>query len=227
MEFLSTRPILDLLSSAGHSGRACGLALVRGVVIGPSGTSVCFIATVSLGDIPCHAEATVRALAERIGPANEFRRLPRRCTRPARSAGRMSPAGPGSRVTLSLAGGVSPGPPGPGRMCWMTPPWPVSSGCTATRPTTWRYSRTRPTGGRRARVLLLPAGRVAAYEKLIAELRELNRKVLAVTAELSRGTIETVLATSDLQLGAEALLRRPRIAGTGSPGLGAGVAAAR
>ena len=67
----------------------------------------------------------------------------------------------------------------------------------------------------------------AAYEKLIAELRELNREVLAVAAELSRGTIETVLATSDLQLGAEALLRRPRIAGTGSPGLGAGVAAAR
>ena len=39
---------------------------------------------------------------------------------------------------------------------------------------------------------------VAAYEKLIAELRELNREVLAVAAELSRGTIETVLAKSDL-----------------------------
>ena len=51
---------------------------------------------------------------------------------------------------------------------------------------------------------------VAAYEKLIAELRELNSEVLAVAAELSHGTIETVLAKSDLQLGAEALLRRPR-----------------
>ncbi len=58
---------------------------------------------------------------------------------------------------------------------------------------------------------------VAAYEKLIAELREPNSEVLAV-AELSRGTIETVLAKSDLQLGAEALLRRPRIAWTGRPG---------
>jgi len=51
---------------------------------------------------------------------------------------------------------------------------------------------------------------VAAYEKLLAQLRELNSEVLAVAAELSHGTIETVLAKSDLQLGAEALLRRPR-----------------
>jgi hypothetical protein len=58
---------------------------------------------------------------------------------------------------------------------------------------------------------------VAAYEKLIAEQRELNSEVLAV-AELSHGTIETVLAKSDLQLGAEAPLRRPRISGTGRPG---------
>jgi hypothetical protein len=35
---------------------------------------------------------------------------------------------------------------------------------------------------------------VAAYEKLIAELSELNSEVLAVAAELSHGTIETVLA---------------------------------
>ena len=52
---------------------------------------------------------------------------------------------------------------------------------------------------------------VAVYEKLIAELRELNSEVLAVAAELSHGTIETVLAKSDLELGAEALLRRPRV----------------
>ncbi len=51
---------------------------------------------------------------------------------------------------------------------------------------------------------------VAAYETLLAQLRELNSEVLAVAAELSHGTIETVLAKSDLQLGAEALLRRPR-----------------
>ncbi len=41
---------------------------------------------------------------------------------------------------------------------------------------------------------------VAAYEKLIAQLRKLNSDVLAVAAELSHGTIETVLAKSDLQL---------------------------
>jgi hypothetical protein len=51
---------------------------------------------------------------------------------------------------------------------------------------------------------------VAAYEKLIAELCELNSEVPAAAAELSHGTIETVLAKSDLQRGAEALLRRPR-----------------
>ena len=51
---------------------------------------------------------------------------------------------------------------------------------------------------------------LAAHEKLIAELRELNSEVLAVAAELSHGTIETVLAKSDLQLRAEALPRRPR-----------------
>jgi hypothetical protein len=50
---------------------------------------------------------------------------------------------------------------------------------------------------------------VAAYEKLLAELRKINSEVLAAAAELSHGTIETVLARSDLQLGAEALLRRP------------------
>ena len=50
---------------------------------------------------------------------------------------------------------------------------------------------------------------IAAYETLIAELRQVNSEVLAVAAELSHGTIETVLAKSDLQLGMEALLRRP------------------
>ena len=49
---------------------------------------------------------------------------------------------------------------------------------------------------------------IAAYETLIAQLRQVNSDVLAVAAELSHGTIETVLAKSDLQLGMEALLRR-------------------
>ena len=51
---------------------------------------------------------------------------------------------------------------------------------------------------------------IAAYETLITQLRQLNSDVLAAAAELSRGTIETVLAKSDLELGIEALLRRPR-----------------
>jgi hypothetical protein len=50
---------------------------------------------------------------------------------------------------------------------------------------------------------------IAAYETLIAQLRQVNSDVLAVAAELSHGTIETVLAKSDLQFGVEALLRRP------------------
>ncbi len=47
------------------------------------------------------------------------------------------------------------------------------------------------------------------YEKLIAQLRRVNSDALAMAAKLSHGTIETVLAKSDLQLGMEALLRRP------------------
>ena len=95
-------------------------------------------------------------------------------------------------------------------MCWTTPLWPVLSWCTATRPATWRCSRIA--GRWKAGPGLTAAQRaeVAAYEKLLAELRELNSEVLAVAAELSHGTIETVLAKSDLELGAEALLRRPR-----------------
>ena len=50
---------------------------------------------------------------------------------------------------------------------------------------------------------------IAAYETLIAQLHQVNSDVLTVAAELSDGTIETVLAKSDLQLGMEALLRRP------------------
>jgi hypothetical protein len=50
----------------------------------------------------------------------------------------------------------------------------------------------------------------AGYDKPIAELRELNSEVLAIAAGLSHGTIETVLAKSDPQPGAEALLRGPR-----------------
>ncbi len=49
---------------------------------------------------------------------------------------------------------------------------------------------------------------IAAYETLIAQLCQVNSDALAAAAELSHGTIETVLAKSDLQLGMEALLRR-------------------
>ena len=51
---------------------------------------------------------------------------------------------------------------------------------------------------------------VAAYEALIAQLRQVNSEVLAVAAELAHGTIETVLARSDLELGIEALMRGMR-----------------
>ena len=48
---------------------------------------------------------------------------------------------------------------------------------------------------------------IAAYEALIAQLRQVNSEVLAVAAELAGGTIETVLAKSDRELGIEALMR--------------------
>jgi hypothetical protein len=48
---------------------------------------------------------------------------------------------------------------------------------------------------------------LAVYEALIAQLRQVNAEVLAVADELSRGTIDTVLAKSDLELGIETLMR--------------------
>ena len=48
---------------------------------------------------------------------------------------------------------------------------------------------------------------VAGFEAAIGQLRQLNSEVLAVAEELSYGTIETVLAKSDLELGIEALAR--------------------
>ena len=48
---------------------------------------------------------------------------------------------------------------------------------------------------------------IAVYEALITQLRQVNAEVLAVADELSRGTIDTVLAKSDLELGVEALMR--------------------
>jgi hypothetical protein len=88
------------------------------------------------------------------------------------------------------------------------PPWPGSSGSTKTRPTTWTCSRNQAdkwkalpdlTAGQRARI--------AAYEALIAQLRQVNSEVLAAADQLTRTTIEAVLAKSDLELGLEALLR--------------------
>lgn len=46
---------------------------------------------------------------------------------------------------------------------------------------------------------------VAGFEAAIGQLRQLNSEVLAVAEELSHGTIETVLAKSDLELGIETL----------------------
>lgn len=48
---------------------------------------------------------------------------------------------------------------------------------------------------------------MTAYETLIAQLRQVNAEVLAVADEPSHGTIDTVLAKSDLELGIEALMR--------------------
>ena len=48
---------------------------------------------------------------------------------------------------------------------------------------------------------------VAAYEAALVELCQLNTDVLAAAGQLSRTTIETILAKSDLELGIEALLR--------------------
>jgi len=59
-----------------------------------------------------------------------------------------------------------------------------------------------------------PATRAAVegYLALVAEERALVDQVLAVADELAAGTIDTVLATSDLELGLEALFghRPPR-----------------
>jgi hypothetical protein len=48
---------------------------------------------------------------------------------------------------------------------------------------------------------------VTAYEAALVELCQLNTDVLAAADQLSRTTIETILAKSDLELGIEALLR--------------------
>jgi hypothetical protein len=52
-----------------------------------------------------------------------------------------------------------------------------------------------------------PAGRRRGVRGRDGQLRQLNSEVLAVAEELSHGTIETVLAKSDLELGIEALAR--------------------
>ena len=67
------------------------------------------------------------------------------------------------------------------------------------------YSRTRLTSGRQPGPDRRPPGR-AGREALIAQLRQVNAEALAI-GELSRGTIDTVLAKPDLKLGIEALMR--------------------
>jgi hypothetical protein len=48
---------------------------------------------------------------------------------------------------------------------------------------------------------------VAGYEAALAQLRLVNSDVLAAAGQLTRTTIQAVLAKSDLELGLEALLR--------------------
>lgn len=88
------------------------------------------------------------------------------------------------------------------------PLWPGSSGSTKTRPATWSISRTRRISGRHCPTS--PAAQraaVAGYEAALAQLRQVNGEVLAAADQLTRTTIEAVLAKSDLELGLEALLR--------------------
>jgi hypothetical protein len=66
---------------------------------------------------------------------------------------------------------------------------------------------------RRWRALELDDVRRAKVEELagkVARLREVNAAVLALAVELKKGTIERVLAMSDLELGLVSLLRRAR-----------------
>lgn len=48
--------------------------------------------------------------------------------------------------------------------------------------------------------------KLTTLNEQLAELRELNKKVLGLAEELSRGTIDTVMAASDAELGLAALL---------------------
>jgi hypothetical protein len=88
----------------------------------------------------------------------------------------------------------------------MMTPWPGSSVCTTTRPRTWICFQNQA-GKWKAAPGLAYAQRAGLAEALIAQLRQVNAEVLAVADGLSRGTIDTVLAKSDLKLGIEALMR--------------------
>ena len=68
--------------------------------------------------------------------------------------------------------------------------------CCRTRPT-----RERPAPG------LTGAQRAGLAEALIAQLRQVNARWLAVADGLSRGTIDILLATSGLKLSIQALMR--------------------
>ncbi|MGW4981628.1 hypothetical protein [Streptomyces mirabilis] len=48
--------------------------------------------------------------------------------------------------------------------------------------------------------------KLEALNEQLAELRELNKKVLELADELAKGTIDTVMAASDAELGLAALL---------------------
>jgi len=130
-------------------------------------------------------------------------------TRSASSAG--SPAISVRASRRPAAAGAAPDRPGPALSAGRRHRGPYHPGT----PRPGRGPDAVPEPGRPAedRPGLTDAQRagIAAYETLIAQLRQVNSDVLAVAAGLSHGTIETVLAKSDLQLGVEALRGgRPR-----------------
>ncbi len=91
--------------------------------------------------------------------------------------------------------------------------WPGSAGCSANRlsTSTCYVEQLRRWG---AGSLSDDQRReVERLRRCTATLRDLNTSILTLAEELGRGTIESVLAKSDAEIGLEELLRRGRSAG--------------
>jgi len=91
-------------------------------------------------------------------------------------------------------------------MCSTTPPYNAASSCTPSNgifsggsQQLARWRRERPTDAQRRELDRL--------EGQIERLRAVLTDILALAEELQQGTLERVLAKSDLELGLEALLR--------------------